>query len=104
MSSGVAYLLKKHKVAVISGTARLKGKGVIAVTGKDGKPLADLEAKHIIMATGARARSLPGLEPDGKLIWTYKEAMVPGRRRNRCWSWARALSASNSRAFTMRSV
>jgi dihydrolipoamide dehydrogenase len=77
LSSGVAYLLKKHKVSVIDGTARLKGKGVIAVTGKDGKPLADAEAKHIVIATGARARSLPGLEPDGKLIWTYKEAMVP---------------------------
>ncbi len=77
LSSGVAYLLKKHKVAVIDGTARLKGRGVIAVTGKDGKALAEVEAKHIIVATGARARSLPGLEPDGKLIWTYKEAMVP---------------------------
>ena len=77
LSSGVAYLLKKHKVAVIDGTARLKGRGVIAVTGKDGKSLAEVEAKHIIVATGARARSLPGLEPDGKLIWTYKEAMVP---------------------------
>ncbi len=77
LSSGVAYLLKKHKVAVIDGTGRLKGKGVIAVTGKDGKPLADVEARNIIIATGARARSLPGLEPDGKLIWTYKEAMVP---------------------------
>ena len=44
---------------------------------KDGKPVAELEAPHIILATGARARSLPGLEPDGKLIWTYKEAMVP---------------------------
>ena len=77
LSSGVAYLLKKHKVAVIDGTARLKAKGVIAVKGKDGKALADVEAKHIIIATGARARSLPGLEPDGKLIWTYKEAMVP---------------------------
>ncbi|MBI4725100.1 MAG: FAD-dependent oxidoreductase, partial [Rhodomicrobium sp.] len=77
LSSGVAYLLKKNKVAVIDGTARLKGKGLITVTGKDGKPLADVEAKHIIIATGARARTLPGLEPDGKLIWTYKEAMVP---------------------------
>jgi dihydrolipoamide dehydrogenase len=77
LSSGVAYLLKKHKVTVIDGTARLKGRGVIAVAGKDGKPLADVEAKHIIVATGARARSLPGLEPDGKLVWTYKEAMVP---------------------------
>jgi dihydrolipoamide dehydrogenase len=75
LSSGVAYLLKKHKITVIDGTARLKG--VIAVKGKDGKALADVEAKHIIVATGARARSLPGLEPDGKLIWTYKEAMVP---------------------------
>jgi dihydrolipoamide dehydrogenase len=77
LSSGVAYLLKKHKVAVIDGTARLKGNGVVAVTGKDGKPLADVEARHILIATGARARTLPGLEPDGKLIWTYKEAMVP---------------------------
>ncbi|MGO9486055.1 MAG: dihydrolipoyl dehydrogenase [Rhodomicrobium sp.] len=77
LSSGVAYLLKKHKVAVISGTARLKGRGVIAIAGKDGKPLADLEAKNIIVATGARARTLPGLEPDAKLVWTYKEAMVP---------------------------
>jgi dihydrolipoamide dehydrogenase len=77
LSAGVAYLLKKHKVAVISGTARLKGKGMIAVTGKDGAPLADVEAKHIIVATGARPRVLPGLEPDGKLIWTAKEAMIP---------------------------
>ena len=77
LSSGVAHLLKKHKVTVIDGAARLKAKGVIAVKGKDGKALADIEAKHIIIATGARARSLPGLEPDGKLIWTYKEAMLP---------------------------
>ena len=77
LSSGVAFLLKKNKVAVISGTARLKGRGVIAVNGKDGAPLADVEAKHIIIATGARARSLPGLEPDGKLVWSYREAMVP---------------------------
>ncbi|ADP70591.1 dihydrolipoamide dehydrogenase [Rhodomicrobium vannielii ATCC 17100] len=77
LASGVAYLLKKHKVTVIDGTARLKAKGVVAVAGKDGKPLADVEAKHIIIATGARARVLPGLEPDGKLVWTYKEAMVP---------------------------
>jgi dihydrolipoamide dehydrogenase len=77
LSSGVAYLMKKNKITVVDGTARLKGKGVIAVTGKDGKPLPDLQARQIIIATGARARTLPGLEPDGKLIWTYKEAMVP---------------------------
>jgi len=47
----------------------------VSVT-KDGKPVADLGAKHIILATGARARTLPGLDPDGKLVWTYKEAMV----------------------------
>ncbi|MBT3071109.1 dihydrolipoyl dehydrogenase [Rhodomicrobium sp. Az07] len=77
LASGVAYLLKKHKVTVIDGTARMKSRGVVAVAGKDGKPLAEVEAKHIIIATGARARVLPGLEPDGKLVWTYKEAMVP---------------------------
>jgi dihydrolipoamide dehydrogenase len=77
LSNGVAYLMKKHKITVIEGTAALKGKGKIALTGKDGKPQPDIEAKHIILATGARARTLPGLEPDGKLIWTYKEAMVP---------------------------
>jgi dihydrolipoamide dehydrogenase len=77
LSSGVAFLLKKHKVTVIAGTARLKGRGVVAVRGKDGEALADVEARHIILATGARARSLPGLETDGKLVWTYREAMVP---------------------------
>ncbi len=77
LSGGVAYLMKKHKVTVIEGTAKLKKGKAIAVTGKDGAALPDIKAKHIIVATGARARTLPGLEPDGKLIWTYKEAMVP---------------------------
>jgi len=77
LANGVAYLMRKNKVAVIDGTARLKGEGRIAVTGKSGEALPDIEAKHIIVATGARARTLPGLEPDGTLIWTYKEAMVP---------------------------
>ncbi len=76
LSNGVAFLLRKNKVQVFDGEARLRGKGRLAVA-KDGKPVADLAAKHIILATGARARSLPGLEPDGKLVWTYKEAMVP---------------------------
>jgi dihydrolipoamide dehydrogenase len=77
LANGVAYLMKKNKVAVIDGTARLKGGGRIAVTGKGGEALPDIEAEHIIIATGARARTLPGLEPDGRLIWTYKEAMIP---------------------------
>ena len=77
LTGGVAYLMKKNKITVIDGSAKLKGKGVIGVTGKDGAVLPDVQAKHIIIATGARARSLPNLEGDGKLIWTYKEAMVP---------------------------
>jgi dihydrolipoamide dehydrogenase len=76
LSNGVKHLLKKNKVEVFDGQGKLAGKGKLSVT-KDGKAIADLSAKNIILATGARARSLPGLEPDGKLIWTYKEAMVP---------------------------
>jgi dihydrolipoamide dehydrogenase len=76
LSGGVKFLLKKNKVTVFDGHAKLAGKGKLKVE-KDGKSVADLAAKHIILATGARARSLPGLEPDGKLIWTYKEAMIP---------------------------
>ena len=77
LSGGVGYLMKKHKIQVLDGAAKLKGKGVLAITGKDGKPLPDVTAKNIIIATGARARTFPGLEPDGKLIWTYREALVP---------------------------
>jgi len=76
LSAGVKHLLKKNKVTVFDGRGRLNGSGKVLVE-KDGKPLADLVAKHVILATGARARTLPGLEPDGKLIWSYKEAMVP---------------------------
>src|ERR1700680_1178861 len=76
LSNGVGFLMRKNKVTVVMGEGKLAGKGKVAVT-KDGKAVADLEAKHITLATGARARSLPGLEPDGKLVWTYKEAMVP---------------------------
>ncbi|MEQ8965171.1 MAG: dihydrolipoyl dehydrogenase [Azospirillaceae bacterium] len=75
LSRGVAGLMKKHKITVVDGHGRLAGKGKVEVD-KDGKTQT-LEAKHIIVATGARARSLPGIEPDGKTIWTYKEAMVP---------------------------
>ena len=76
LSNGVGFLMRKNKVTVVMGEGKLAGKGKVAVV-KDGKPVADLEAKHIILATGARARALPGLEPDGKLVWTYKEAMIP---------------------------
>ena len=76
LAGGVGHLLKKNKVATFDGAAKLAGKHTVAVT-KDGKPVATLTAPHIILATGARARQLPGLEGDGKLIWTYREAMVP---------------------------
>src|SRR5919202_2387109 len=76
LSRGVAHLLKKNKVTVLDGEARLAGRNRLAVKlnagGED-----TVEAPHIILATGARARQLPGLEADGKLVWTYKEAMVP---------------------------
>jgi len=76
LAGGVKGLLKKNKVTVFDGAARLLGKGKIAVA-KDGRDVSTLEAPHIVIATGARARVLPGLEPDGELVWTYKEAMVP---------------------------
>ncbi|WP_373085580.1 dihydrolipoyl dehydrogenase [Sneathiella sp.] len=76
LSGGVKHLLKKNKVTVIDGHGKLKGAGKLEVT-KDDKVVTTLTAKHIILATGARARTLPGMEPDGKLIWTYKEALVP---------------------------
>ncbi|WP_374383416.1 dihydrolipoyl dehydrogenase [Dongia sp.] len=76
LSNGVKHLLKKNKVTVFDGLGKLNGTGKVKVE-KDGKPVADLTAKNVILATGARARVFPGLEPDGKLIWTYKEAMVP---------------------------
>ncbi len=76
LSGGVKHLLRKNKVAVFDGQGGLAGPGKVAVS-KDGKPVAELAAEHVILATGARARVLPGMEPDGKLIWSYREAMVP---------------------------
>ncbi len=78
LSNGVGYLLKKNKVTVLDGHGRLDGPGKVHVE-KHGRGVADLSAKSIILATGARARSLPGLEPDGERVWTYKEALVAER-------------------------
>ncbi len=77
LNRGVAHLLKKNGVGLFEGEGRLAGKGSLAVATEGGEEI--LEAPHIILATGARARQLPGLEADGKLVWTYKEAMVPER-------------------------
>jgi dihydrolipoamide dehydrogenase len=75
LTSGVAFLMKKNKVTVIEGEGRLAGKGKIAVKGRDGETI--VSATRVIVATGARARTLPHLSPDGKRIWTYREALLP---------------------------
>jgi dihydrolipoamide dehydrogenase len=75
LTDGVKFLMKKNKVTVIDGEAVLKGKGAIAVS-KNGQTT-EYSAKAIVLATGARAREFPGMEADGKLIWTYRHAMVP---------------------------
>ncbi|MEO0371823.1 MAG: dihydrolipoyl dehydrogenase [Pseudomonadota bacterium] len=77
LNSGVGHLLKKNKVTAIMGEATLAGKDKVTV--KTDKGSEDLTAKNIILATGARARELPGLEADGDLVWTYKHALMPPR-------------------------
>ena len=92
MNGGVGILMKKNRIDVIWGEAKLAGPGEIVVSKSSKKPMepqapapkntrgeGTYRAKHIIVATGARPRVLPGIEPDGKLIWTYFEAMVPDR-------------------------
>ncbi len=76
LNGGIKHLMKKNKITVFEGHGKLAGKGKLAVT-KDDKPVADLTAKHIILATGARARDLPGMEADGNLVWSYRHALVP---------------------------
>jgi dihydrolipoamide dehydrogenase len=76
LSNGVKGLMKKNKITVFDGAAKLAGTGKLAVAMND-KSNATLAYKNVILATGARARQLPGLEADGKLVWSYKEAMVP---------------------------
>jgi len=83
LSGGVGFLMKKHKIEVVMGAARLEraangsGAPVVKVKAKAGEET--IRARHVILATGARARVIPaaGLEPDGKFVWTAKEAMIP---------------------------
>ena len=75
LNSGVGHLLKKNKVTALMGAARLTGKGKVSVKTDKGEEA--LEARHIVLATGARARELPGLEADGERVWTYKHALTP---------------------------
>jgi len=85
LNDGVGFLMRKNKVAVIWGEAAIDAPGKVTVKAakKEGPKGAlgpgSYQARHIIIATGARPRVLPGLEPDGKLVWTYFEAMVPDR-------------------------
>ena len=75
LSGGVAHLMKKNKITVVMGEATLPAKGRVSV--KTDKGTEELTAKNIVLATGARARELPGLEADGERVWTYKHALVP---------------------------
>jgi dihydrolipoyl dehydrogenase len=85
LNDGVGFLMKKNKVAVIWGEASIDAPGKVTVKAgtaeapKGALGAGSYQAKHIIIATGARPRVLPGLEPDQKLVWTYFEAMVPDR-------------------------
>ncbi len=76
LSGGIGGLLKKNKVEVVDGFAKFLDSKKISVS-KDGAEVAQIEAGYFIIATGARARVIPGMEPDGENIWTYREAMTP---------------------------
>ena len=75
LAAGVGHLLKKNKVTVIMGEAKLTAPGKLSVRTDKGEQA--IEGKAIVIATGARARELPGLEADGKLVWSYRHALVP---------------------------
>lgn len=75
LSSGIGHLMKKNKITVVMGAATLPAQGRVSV--KTDKGVQELSAPNIIMATGARARELPGLEADGERVWTYKHALNP---------------------------
>ena len=75
LSGGIGHLMKKNKITVVMGDATIPAKGKVHV--KTAKGTENLTAKNIVLATGARARELPGLEADGKLVWTYRHALQP---------------------------
>ena len=77
LNQGVGHLLKKNKVTVFSGEAKLLDRSNVSIN-SDGK-YEKITAKNIVLATGARARELPGMEADGDLVWTYKHALTPSR-------------------------
>ena len=76
LSSGIAGLLKKNKIEVIDGFGKISAQKNVEVS-KNNEVIANINAKNIIIATGARARQIKGLESDGEFIWSYREAMTP---------------------------
>lgn len=76
LSGGIAGLMKKNKIEVFDGFAKFLDSKKISVS-KNGAEIEQIEANYFIVATGARARIIPGMEPDGESIWTYREAMTP---------------------------
>ncbi|MDZ4135425.1 MAG: FAD-dependent oxidoreductase, partial [Paracoccaceae bacterium] len=81
LSGGIGHLMKKNKITVVMGEATLPAKGRVSV--KTDKGTEEREAGTIVLATGARARTLPGLEADGDLVWTYRHALQPKRMPKR---------------------
>ncbi len=81
LTNGIGHLMKKNRITVFMGAATIPAKGRVSVTTDKGAE--ELEAKSIVLATGARARELPGLEADGDLVWTYRHALQPKRMPKR---------------------
>jgi dihydrolipoamide dehydrogenase len=80
LTNGIKHLMKKNKIEVFNGYGKVSGKNGVVVrenADRDSKKIADLETKYIILATGARARTLPHLQHDEELVWSYKKAMTP---------------------------
>jgi len=89
LSQGIAGLMKKNKIEVIEGFAKFLDAKKISIS-KDGKEIEQIEASYFVVATGARARIINGLEPDGENIWTYREAMTAkkiAKITNCSWLW-----------------
>ncbi len=82
LSNGIAYLMKKNKITVLQGTGKLKSNTEITVLDSTSTPIEDVVAKNIIIATGARAKVIPGLEPDNEYIWDYRAALAPTEKPN----------------------
>lgn len=102
LNQGVGFLMKKNKITTLMGEARIASATSVDVTTKS--KTETLKAKHIILATGARARELPGLEADGDLVWTYKHALTPCRMPKKLLVIGSGAIGLNLPVFTTRWV